>query len=111
MPPFARGGSRVDMTVSALGDATNLTGGTLLVTPLLAADGEVYAVGQGALSTGAIAATRRRRLGDTRRADVGADRQRRHRRKRGPLQPRQMRRLWLGLRNPDLTTATRIAAT
>ena len=56
LPAFARSGSRVDISVSALGDATNLTGGTLLVTPLLAADGEVYAVGQGTLSTGAIAA-------------------------------------------------------
>ena len=44
------------MAVSALGDASNLTGGTLLVTPLLAADGDVYAVAQGALATGAIAA-------------------------------------------------------
>jgi flagellar basal body P-ring protein FlgI len=42
--------------VSALGDASNLTGGTLLVTSLLAADGEVYAVVQGAPATGAIAA-------------------------------------------------------
>src|SRR3954451_9620820 len=56
LPAFARSGSRIDVAVSALGDATNLTGGTLLVTPLLAADGEVYAVAQGALSTGAIAA-------------------------------------------------------
>ena len=44
------------MGVSALGDAKDLTGGTLLVTPLLAADGEVYAVAQGALATGAISA-------------------------------------------------------
>jgi flagellar P-ring protein precursor FlgI len=56
LPAFARSGSRIDVAVSALGDATNLTGGTLLVTPLLAADGEVYAVAQGAVSTGAIAA-------------------------------------------------------
>src|SRR6202167_368069 len=56
LPPFARSGSRIDVAVSALGDATNLTGGTLLVTPLLAADGEVYAVAQGAVATGAIAA-------------------------------------------------------
>ena len=46
LPAFARSGSRVDVSVSALGDAKNLTGGTLLVTPLLAADGEVYAVAQ-----------------------------------------------------------------
>ena len=56
LPPFARSGNRIDVAVSALGDATNLTGGTLLVTPLLAADGDVYAVAQGALATGAIAA-------------------------------------------------------
>ncbi len=56
LPPSARSGSRIDVAVSSLGDATNLTGGTLLVTPLLAADGEVYAVAQGALATGAIAA-------------------------------------------------------
>src|SRR3954471_7640564 len=56
LPAFARSGARIDVSVSALGDATNLTGGTLLVTPLLAADGEVYAVGQGSVSTGAIAA-------------------------------------------------------
>jgi flagellar P-ring protein FlgI len=56
LPAFARSGSRIDVAVSALGDATNLTGGTLLVTPMLAADGEVYAVAQGAVATGAIAA-------------------------------------------------------
>ena len=92
LPAFARSGSRIDISVSALGDATNLTGGTLLVTPLLAADGEVYAVGQGALSDRRHRRPRRRRLGDTRRADIGADRQRRDRRKGGPLQPRQRQR-------------------
>ena len=56
LPAFARSGSRIDIAVSALGDATNLTGGTLLVTPLLGADGEVYGVAQGALTTSAIAA-------------------------------------------------------
>jgi len=56
LPPFAHSGSHIDVSVSAIGDATNLSGGTLLVTPLLAADGEVYGVAQGAISTGAIAA-------------------------------------------------------
>src|SRR4029077_12036646 len=56
LPAFATSGSRIDIAVSALGDATNLTGGTLLVTPMLAADGEVYAVAQGAVGTSAIAA-------------------------------------------------------
>jgi len=47
LPPFARRGSPIDITVSSLGDATSLRGGTLLITPLTGADGEVYAVGQG----------------------------------------------------------------
>ena len=46
---FATQGTRIDVTVSALGDAKSLQGGTLLVTPLLGADGEVYAVGQGSV--------------------------------------------------------------
>ncbi len=48
--PFARQGTRFDVSISALGDATNLLGGTLLVTPLIGADGEVYAVAQGPLA-------------------------------------------------------------
>src|SRR3546814_2207749 len=47
LPPFSRQGSRIDVNVSALGDSTSLLGGTLLVTPLLGADSEVYAVAQG----------------------------------------------------------------
>ncbi len=58
LPAFAQPGSRIDIATSSLGDASNLTGGTLLVTPLLGADGEVYAVAQGAVATGAIAARR-----------------------------------------------------
>src|SRR5690606_41798632 len=47
LPPFSRQGTRIDIQVSALGDAESLLGGTLLVTPLMGADGEVYAVAQG----------------------------------------------------------------
>lgn len=47
LPPFARTGSRIDINVSSIGDAKNLSGGTLIMTPLNAADGEVYAVAQG----------------------------------------------------------------
>ncbi|WP_373030641.1 flagellar basal body P-ring protein FlgI [Sulfitobacter sp.] len=50
LPPFARRGSPIDVTVSSLGDAGSLRGGTLLITPLTAADGEVYAVAQGAVA-------------------------------------------------------------
>lgn len=56
LPPFGRNGSRVDVLVSALGDAKSLQGGTLLATPLYGADGEVYAVAQGALAVGGFSA-------------------------------------------------------
>ena len=56
LPPFARQGSRIDVTVSALGDAKNLQGGTLVVTPLMGADGQVYAVAQGQVAVGAVSA-------------------------------------------------------
>jgi flagellar P-ring protein precursor FlgI len=52
LPPFARGGSRIDALVSSTGDATSLQGGTLMFTELYGADGEVYAVAQGALVVG-----------------------------------------------------------
>ncbi len=47
LPPFVKSGARIDISVSSLGDATSLAGGTLVMTPLKAADGEIYAVGQG----------------------------------------------------------------
>jgi flagellar P-ring protein precursor FlgI len=51
LPPFARRGASIDITISSLGDATSLRGGTLLVTPLTGADGAVYAVAQGPIAT------------------------------------------------------------
>src|SRR4029453_9390550 len=56
LPAFGTQGTRIDVTVSALGDAKSLQGGTLLVTPLLGADGNVYAVGQGSLAIGGFEA-------------------------------------------------------
>jgi flagellar P-ring protein precursor FlgI len=108
LPAFARSGSRIDVAISALGDATNLTGGTLLVTPLLAADGEVYAVAQGAISTGAIAArgagaSVTRGVPTAGRISNGATVE-----KGVPYRLDKNNGLWLGLRNPDLTTAQRI---
>ena len=55
LPPFARVGSQIDVTVSAIGDAESLLGGTLIMTPLNAADGQIYAVAQGSLIAGGIA--------------------------------------------------------
>ena len=109
LPPFTRPGSRIDITVSTLGDATNITGGTLLVTPLLGADGEVYAVAQGPIATGAIAA--RGAAGSVTRGVPTAGRI-----ANGAVVEREVGfrfaqgdRVHLALRNPDLTTARRMA--
>ena len=109
LPAFARSGSRIDVAVSALGDAKDLTGGTLLVTPLLGADGEVYAVSQGALATGAIAArgaaaSVTRGVPTSARIANGATVEREI-----AFQLASKTVLRLGLRNPDLTTARRMA--
>ena len=56
LPPFSRAGSTLDGTVSSIGDATSLEGGTLVMTPLFAADGNVYAIAQGPISVGGFAA-------------------------------------------------------
>ena len=110
LPAFARSGSRIDVSISALGDATNLSGGTLLVTPLLAADGEVYAVAQGALTSGAVSAkgsagSVTRGVPTAARIANGASVE-----KEVPFQLEKATSLRLGLRNPDLTTARRIAS-
>lgn len=109
LPPFAREGSRFDVAVSALGDATNLTGGNLLVTPLLGADGEVYGVAQGPVATGAIAVhgaaqSVTRGVPTSGRIANGAIVEREVAFKLG-----NEHTLTLALRNPDLTTAERIA--
>lgn len=110
LPAFSRPGSRIDIAVSALGDATDLQGGTLIVTPLLAADGEVYAVAQGAIATGAIAArgagaSVTRGVPTSGRITSGAIVER-----EVPFQLAGRNQLRLALRNPDFTTARRIAA-
>ena len=56
LPPFARAGGTIDVTVSAIGDASSLLGGTLVMTPLNAADGEIYAVAQGTIIAGGAVA-------------------------------------------------------
>ncbi len=108
LPPFARSGNRIDVGVSAIGDATDLTGGTLLVTPLLGADGEVYAVAQGALVTNAFSA-RGAAASITRNVPTSGHIA------NGASVEREVRYtledhpdLHLSLRNPDLTTARRI---
>ena len=111
LPPFSTQGTRMDVTVSALGDAKSLQGGTLLVTPLMGADGEVYAVAQGSVAIAGFAAE-----GDAAKITRGVPTVGRI--ANGALIEReiefllaQLTSLRLSLRNPDLTTASRIAET
>ena len=109
LPPFATQGSRMDVSVAALGDSDSLQGGTLLVTPLLGADGEVYAIAQGPVSINGFKAA-----GDAATIISGVPTTGRI--SSGALIEREIdfhlgsqTSLRLALRNPDLTTARRIA--
>ena len=110
LPPFSRAGSQVDVTVSAIGDARSLLGGTLVMTPLNAADGQIYAVAQGSIIAGGIVAE-----GEAESVTQGVP--------TSGLIPAgarverevafdftQVRDMRLALRNPDFTTAARIEA-
>jgi flagellar P-ring protein FlgI len=110
LPPFGTQGTRMDVTVSALGDAKSLQGGTLLVTPLLGADGNVYAVGQGSLAIGGFqvegdAAKITRGVPTVGRISNGAIIEREI-----DFALNRLMQLRLALRNADFTTAKRIAA-
>jgi flagellar P-ring protein precursor FlgI len=110
LPPFATQGTRMDVTVSALGDSKNLQGGTLLVTPLLGADGNVYAVGQGSVAIGGFqaegnAASITRGVPTVGRIANGAIIEREI-----EFALNRLPNVRLALRNPDFTTAKRIAA-
>ncbi len=109
LPAFARQGSRIDITVSAMGDAANLQGGTLVVTPLLGADGEVYAVAQGNVTTGGFAAkgagaSITKGVPTSGRIPSGAIVEREL-----GFDLRSLVTMNLALKNPDFTTARRIA--
>src|SRR5215213_2795939 len=56
LPPFAQPGSRLDVTAAAIGDAKNLQGGLLILSPMKGADGQVYAAAQGSVVTGGFVA-------------------------------------------------------
>lgn len=109
LPPFANQGSRVDVNVSALGDATSLQGGTLLVTPLLAADGDVYAVAQGEVhiagfSAEGDAASVTQNIPTAGRIPSGGIVE-----KEIDFELADLQQVRLALRNPDFTTSRRIA--
>lgn len=109
LPPFTNQGAEIDITVSAFGDAESLRGGTLLVTPLLAADGEVYAVAQGPVAISGFTVegqggTVTQNIPTTGRVPNGGIVEREIDFKLEDLQ--QVR---LSLLNPDFTTARRIS--
>ncbi len=110
LPAFSTQGTRIDVTVSSLGDAKSLQGGMLLVTPLLGADGNVYAVGQGSVAIGGFQAE-----GEAAKIVRGVPTVGRI--SNGALIEREIEfnlnrqsQLRMALRNPDFTTAKRIAA-
>src|SRR3984957_5533359 len=110
LPPFGTQGTRMDVTVSALGDAKNLQGGTLLVTPLLGADGNVYAVAQGSVAINGFqaegeAAKVVRGVPTVGRIVNGAIIEREI-----EFALNKLNQVRLALRNADFTTAKRIAA-
>jgi flagellar P-ring protein precursor FlgI len=109
LPPFARQGSHLDVSVSALGDAKSLEGGTLLVTPLYGADGEIYAESQGQLAIGGFVAqgaaeSVTKGVPTSARIAAGGIVER-----EVDFELDQLKRVRLALRNPDFTTAARVA--
>ncbi len=109
LPPFSTQGTRIDVTVSAMGDSKSLQGGTLLVTPLLGADGNVYAVAQGSLTVGGFEAEGQaakivRGVPTVGRLPNGAIIEREI-----DFSLASLGQLRLALRNADFTTAKRIA--
>lgn len=109
MPPFVQSGVRIDVTVSSMGDATSLAGGTLIMTPLKAADGEIYAVGQGPVIVSGFNAQ-----GQAEQVMQGVPTSGRV--PNGAIVERSVSaefgdqaELTLQLRNPDFSTAVRIA--
>ena len=109
MQPFSRQGTRADVTISSLGDAESLQGGVLAVTPLIGADGEVYAVAQGPVQVGGFvvqgaAATVSRGVPTSGRIPNGAIIER-----EVDFALADLTSVKVGLHNPDFTTARRMA--
>ncbi len=110
LPAFARQGSRIDVNVSALGDAKDLLGGTLIATPLKGADGEVYALAQGSVATGSVSASGQsgssvlKGVPTSGRIAGGAIIE-----KEIPFKLSSLDTINIALRNPDFTTSRRIS--
>ncbi len=110
LPPFSRHGSKIDVTVSAIGTAKDLLGGTLLVTPLMGADSTVYAVAQGPVATNAFTVQGKSQSSVTKGVPTsgtitnGAIIE-----KEINFELKDVKQMNLSLHNPDFTTAKRIA--
>jgi len=111
LPPFARRGSTIDVTVSTVGSASSLQGGRLLMTEMVGADGQVYAVAQGSLSIGGFSAGGEKSTVTKNHPTVGRITS------GGTVEREELAEIvengeiTLLLRNPDYTTATRMAET
>lgn len=108
LPAFARQGTPIDVQVSSLGDSKSLNGGTLIVTPLMGADGEVYAVAQGPVVVGGFAAA-----GAAQSVTSGVTTQGKVPNgglveREVPMSLRGLDSIRLALRSPDFTTAVRV---
>ncbi len=109
LPAFARSGTRIDVNVASAGDAEDLRGGVLLVTPLTGADGEIYAVAQGSVaiagfSAGGDASGTQQGVPTSGRISNGAIIEREI-----GFELNELNAVKLSLHNPDLTTASRVA--
>lgn len=108
LPPFSRAGAKIDVTVSAIGDAKSLLGGTLIMTPLNGADGQIYAVAQGAIIAGGISAEGAASKVVQGVPTAGVIPAGAHVEREVPFEFGDLKSIRLALRNPDFTTAERV---
>ena len=110
LPPFARRGTTIDVEVSAIGDATSLQGGTLLITPLRGADGQVYAVAHGPVVTGGFAAAGQSSSVSKNHTTVGRIPSGANVEREEPATFVEHGTVTLNLKNPDFSTAEDVRA-
>ncbi|MBN8554904.1 MAG: flagellar basal body P-ring protein FlgI [Deltaproteobacteria bacterium] len=108
LPPFARQGSKMDILVSSLGDAKSLQGGTLLLTPLKGADGQVYAVAQGPITIGGFASEKAGATAQKNHPTVGKVPGGANIERELNFDFSKVEELTYSLHNPDFTTAQRV---
>ncbi len=109
LPPFARQGSRIDVTLSSLGDCTSLLGGTLLMTPLKGLDGEIYVMSQGPVSIGGFSVGGQAASTTKNHPTVGKIPGGGIIERELPYDFADLKTMTVNLRNPDFTTADRMA--